>query len=224
MTSLQFFGIKFVAILTNFINQIYSPNFLVKLLYGLFLFGASYLPLKADELFDHKHLTEDFRYLASSKEWLVFADKNPKECWASAQIYFDLRWANKQGQVSGTSNTHGPHAFYSYSERRGSSGELAIYFDLPLKPTAVVRLQINNQKFEMFHNGSWAWIAKKTDDIFVLEALKSTKFADLKIDESGKTLGEFKVPLTGFQTANQLAKKACGNSTLAGLSRPLMEL
>ena len=116
MTSLQFLGIKFVAILTNFINQIYSPNFLVKLLYGLFLFGVSSLPLKADELFDHKHLTENFRYLASSKEWLVFVDMKPKECWASAPIHFDLRWANRQGQVSGTNNTHGPHAFYSYSE------------------------------------------------------------------------------------------------------------
>ena len=221
MTSLKFFQIKFVAI---FINQIYSPNFLVKFLYGLFLFGASSLPLKADELLNHKHLTENFRHLVSSPEWLVFADMKPKECWASAQIHFDLRWANRQGQISETNNRHGPHAFYSYSESRGLSGELAIYFDLPLKPAAVITFQINDQKFEMFHNGSWAWVAKKTDDIFVLEALKNAKFADLRVDDSGKTLGEFKVPLTGFKTANQLAKKACGSSTLAGLSKSLMEL
>lgn len=209
-----------------FFTKIYSSTFWITFSCALFVFGVSGLKLKADEIFDHEHLTENFQNVANanSRGWSVFADLDPKECWAITQIQFDLRWANRQGQLLEIGDSHGPYAFYSHSKGRASIGELSIFFDIPLKPTAVITFEISSRKFDMVHDGSWAWIAKKADDYLVLKALKNAAFADLKVDYFDERLGEFKIPLTGFSTANQLAVDACRGSTFAALSQTLLEL
>lgn len=144
--------------------------------------------------------------VATKTAWAVFADSNPKECWA----------------VSAPKETVNTKDGREVAVRRGDillmtffrpaaqvSGQLAFTGGYPFAKGSTVSMNIDGTVFELFTDGEWAWAASAAEDAKIVAALKRGSNAVLTARSGRGTQTKDSFSLSGFTAAVEDAEKRC---------------
>ena len=146
--------------------------------------------------------------VAEMKDWSVFVDSNPKECWAVSKPKESVNKLNgrvvpaQRGEIL---------LFVFYRPGEQIAGQIAFTGGYPFAKQRV-EIDVDGSKFALATiDGQWAWAASGGDDSKILTALKRGAKATIKGKSTrGKTTIDT-FSLQGLTAAADDAKKRCSS-------------
>ena len=144
--------------------------------------------------------------VAEEKDWSVFVDANPKECWAVSQPQETLNTLNgkvvpaQRGEIL---------LFVFFRPGDGLSGQITFTGGYPFAKKAV-EIDIDGTKYSLpTIDDRWAWAISNEDDKKILDALKKGGKAKITgLSTRGKTTIDT-FSLQGLTAAVTEARKRC---------------
>ena len=144
--------------------------------------------------------------VAEEKDWSVFVDANPKECWAVSQPQETLNTLNGKvvpalrGEIL---------LFVFFRPADGLSGQITFTGAYPFAKKAV-EIDIDGTKYSLpTIDDRWAWAVSNEDDKKILDAMKKGGKAKITgLSTRGKTTIDT-FSLQGLTAAVTEARKRC---------------
>lgn len=144
--------------------------------------------------------------VAAKTDWSVFEDKNPRECWAVSAPKETVN--TKDGRVVAV--RRGDILLMAfYRPAAGVKGQLTFTGGYPFSTSVPVTVQVDENTFELFSEGEWAWPASASDDAKIIAAMKRGSKAVLTARSSRGTQTKDTFSLLGFTAALDEAEKRC---------------
>jgi invasion protein IalB len=149
---------------------------------------------------------ESDNQVAVKTDWSVFAEDNPKECWAVSVPKESVN--TKDGQPA-TVRRGDIQMFVTY--RPGAAPELSFTGGYPFAKDSTVTVDVDGNKFEMFVDGEWAWPQADgaQNDTAILAAMQKGNSAVLSAHSAKGTQTKDTFSLRGFTAAMDEASKRC---------------
>jgi hypothetical protein len=145
--------------------------------------------------------------VAAKTDGSVFVERNPKECWAVATFKESVNTRN--GAVVAVRRTQTLLMVF-FRPDAGVKGQVGFTGGYPFKSGSTVSMKVDDDSFDLFTEGEWAWPQSPEDDAKIVAAMKRGKKAVL-VGESGRgTRTEDTFSLLGFTAAHDDAGKRCG--------------
>ena len=149
---------------------------------------------------------ESTNQVAAKTDWSVFEDVNPKECWAVSTFKESVN--TRDGAVVAVRRTQ-TLLMVCYRPDAGVRGQVGFTGGYPFKSGSTVNLKIDNDSFDLFTEGEWAWPSTAEEDAKIVAAMKRGKEAVL-VGQSGRgTRTQDTFSLLGFTAAVDDAGKRC---------------
>ena len=149
---------------------------------------------------------ESTNRVAAKTDWSVFVEADPKECWGVSAPKETVN--SKDGQVV-TVRRGDILLFVTYRPASGVAGEVSFTGGYPFAGGSTVSLQIDNESFDLFSDGEWAWSGSKDEDTKIIEALKKGSSAVLTARSARGTQTRDSFSLLGFTAAMEEAANRC---------------
>jgi hypothetical protein len=150
---------------------------------------------------------ESSNQVAAKTDWSVFVESNPKECWAVSTFKESVNTRN--GAVVAVRRTQTLLMVF-FRPDAGVKGQVGFTGGYPFKSGSTVSMKVDDDSFDLFTEGEWAWPQSPEDDAKIVAAMKRGKKAVL-VGESGRgTRTEDTFSLLGFTAAHDDAGKRCG--------------
>lgn len=152
----------------------------------------------------HTLAQDSTNVVATTTDWSVFVEDNPKECWG---VTIPKQMVNtRDGQP--VSVRRGDILLF-VTFRPGQPGEVSFSGGYPFADGSTVAMNVDGTTFELFTDGEWAWPGTPADDVTILDAMKKGSAATLT-GRSGKgTQTQDTFSLRGFTAAMEEAAKRC---------------
>jgi invasion protein IalB len=148
---------------------------------------------------------ESTNNVAQLTDWSVFTDGDPKECWGvSAPKESTAQKDGNPVQVSRSDIL----LFVTYRVG-GGAGEVSFTGGYPFAGGSTVSMTIDDQKFDLFTDGEWAWPASPEADATLLAAMRGGQEATLVAVSARGNETTDRFSLRGFTAANEEAQKQC---------------
>jgi invasion protein IalB len=140
-----------------------------------------------------------------SVDWDVFAETNPKQCWAVSIPKETVNTRNgrivavRRGDIA---------LMVVYDPKAKVSGQIVFTGGYPFAPGSTVDMTIDGNKFALYTKDEWAW-ANQGEDAKIIAAMKKGAKAKLTARSSRGTRTEDTFSLLGFTAAVEDADKRC---------------
>ena len=140
-----------------------------------------------------------------SVDWDVFAETNPKQCWAVSIPKETVNTRNgrvvavRRGDIA---------LMVVYDPKAKVNGQIVFTGGYPLAPDSTVDMTIDGTKFALYTKDEWAW-ANQGEDAKIITAMKKGSKAKLTARSSRGTRTEDTFSLLGFTAAVEDADKRC---------------
>ncbi|MDX1782145.1 MAG: invasion associated locus B family protein [Thalassovita sp.] len=144
--------------------------------------------------------------VAAKTDWSVFEDSDPRECWAVSSPKETVN--TKDGRVVAVRRSDILLMAF-YRPGAGVSGQVTFTGGYPFAKGSSVSLKIDDNSFDLFAEGEWAWPASPSDDAKIITAMKRGKSAILTAHSSRGTKTQDTFSLLGFTAAVEEAEKRC---------------
>ena len=150
--------------------------------------------------------------VAVFKEWRVFVEDKPKECWSMSRPKESINTRDgrivtvKRGDILLSVN---------FRPDDKVNGQVSFTGGYPFAEGSNVTLRVmrNNDmdgiKFALFTEGEWAWARSDDDDTRIISAMKKGARAVLTARSSRGTKTQDTVSLIGFTAAVEDTEKRC---------------
>ncbi|MDC0737631.1 invasion associated locus B family protein [Cognatishimia sp. SS12] len=149
---------------------------------------------------------ESTNQVAAKTDWSVFEETNPRECWAVSTFKESVNTRN--GAVVAVRRTQTLLMVF-YRPNGGVTGQVGFTGGYPFKSGSTVSMKIDDESYDLFTEGEWAWPASADDDAKIVAAMKRGKTAVL-VGSSGRgTRTEDTFSLLGFTAAVDDANRRC---------------
>ena len=149
---------------------------------------------------------ESTNQVAAETAWSVFEDNDPRECWAVSSPTETVN--TKDGRVVAVKR--GDILLMTfYRPDAGVEGQVTFTGGYPFDSGSTVNVTVDDQEFEMFTEGEWAWPASATDDAKIIAAMKRGTDAVLTGVSSRGTNTKDTFSLLGYTSAVEEAEKRC---------------
>lgn len=148
---------------------------------------------------------ESTNVVATTSDWSVFTEENPKECWG---VTVPKETVNTRDGQPVTVKRSDILLFVTY--RPGQEGsEISFTGGYPFAGGSTVVVDIDGNRFEMITDGEWAWPASPEQDAQMLAALKKGSTAVLTARSGKGTQTKDTFSLRGFTAAVGEASGRC---------------
>lgn len=144
--------------------------------------------------------------VATKTDWSVFEDSDPRECWAVASPANSVN--TRDGRVVAVTRSDTLLMAF-YRPGAGASGVLTFTGGYPFAPGSFVNVVIDDETFDWFTEGEWAWPASVADDSKIITAMKRGKTAVLTARSARGTQTKDTFSLLGFTAAVEEAGTRC---------------
>jgi invasion protein IalB len=140
-----------------------------------------------------------------SVDWDVFAETNPKQCWAVSIPKETVNTRNgrvvavRRGDIA---------LMVVYDPKAKVNGQIVFTGGYPFAPDSTVDMTIDGNKFALYTKDEWAW-ANQGEDAKIITAMKKGSKAKLTARSSRGTRTEDTFSLLGFTAAVEDADKRC---------------
>lgn len=108
--------------------------------------------------------------VAAETDWAVFVETDPKECWG---VTTPTETVNTRDGETVDVRRGDILLFVTYRPGSEVEGEVSFTGGYPFANESTVELAVNDQTFDLFTEGEWAWPNSPEADSEVLSALKS---------------------------------------------------
>lgn len=142
----------------------------------------------------------------AERDWNVFIDDNPKECWA---VSSPTKTVNTRDGREVSVQRGDILLWVSYRPESGVKGEVSFTGGYPFADGSTVTVKIGSSTFEMFTEGEFAWPASTADDAKIITAMKRGADAILTARSARGTRTEDTFSLRGFTAAVEDAEGRC---------------
>ncbi len=150
---------------------------------------------------------ESTNNVATTTDWSVFVDGNPKECWGVSPPKETVN--TKDGAP--VSVRRGEILLFVTYRAGGTNGEISFSGGYPFAGGSTVKLEVGSNAYELFTDGEWAWSGSPEEDASILAVLKAGESAKVT-GRSGKgTQTQDTFSLLGFSAAVDEAAKRCAS-------------
>lgn len=150
---------------------------------------------------------ESNKQVAAKTDWSVFVENSPKECWAVSTFKESVNTRNGAVVAVRRTQTLLMVFFRPDADVRSQIGFTGGY---PFKSGSTVNLKVDEESYDLFTEGEWAWPQDAAQDSKIVAAMKRGKKAVI-VGESGRgTRTEDTFSLLGFTAAHDDAGKRCG--------------
>lgn len=144
----------------------------------------------------------------NERDWNVFIDKDPKECWA---VSIPTKSVNTRDGREVSVNRGDILLFVTFRPESGVASEISFTGGYPFAEGSTVTVKIGGTTFEMFTEGEYAWPASAADDAKLITAMKRGADAVMTARSSRGTQTEDTFSLRGFTAAVEDAEGRCAN-------------
>ena len=149
---------------------------------------------------------ESSNQVAAKTDWSVFVENSPKECWAVTTFKESVNTRN--GAVVAVRRTQTLLMVFFRPDAR-VKGQVGFTGGYPFKSGSTVSMKVDDETYDLFTEGEWAWPQSTEDDAKIVAAMKRGKQAVI-VGESGRgTRTEDTFSLLGFTAAHDDAGKRC---------------
>lgn len=149
---------------------------------------------------------ESSNQVAAKTDWSVFVESSPKECWAVTTFKESVNTRN--GAVVAVRRTQTLLMVF-FRPDAGVKGQVGFTGGYPFKSGSTVSMKVDDETYDLFTEGEWAWPQSTEDDAKIVAAMKRGKQAVI-VGESGRgTRTEDTFSLLGFTAAHDDAGKRC---------------
>lgn len=142
----------------------------------------------------------------AERDWNVFIDDNPKECWA---VSSPTKTVNTRDGREVAVQRGDILLWISFRPDSGVKGEVSFTGGYPFADGSTVTVTIGSSTFEMFTEGEFAWPASTADDAKIITAMKRGADAVLSAQSARGTRTEDTFSLRGFTAAVEDAEARC---------------
>lgn len=144
--------------------------------------------------------------VASSTDWNVFVEDDPKECWS---VSVPTETVNTRDGRVVAANRGDILLMVFYRPTAGASGQVAFTGGYPFREGSQVDIEISGANFSLFTDGDWAWPVSPSDDAKLVAAMKRGSNAVVTGVSSRGTTTKDTFSLLGFTAATEDAEKRC---------------
>lgn len=148
---------------------------------------------------------ESTNRVATKTDWSVFAEDNPKECWAVSTPKESVN--TRDGQP--VSVKRSDILFFITFRPGQAGGEVSFTGGYPFAKDSTVDIDVGGQKFQLFTDGEWAWTRGPEDDAKLMAALKAGAEAKLTAHSGKGTQTVDSFSLKGLTAATDDAAGRC---------------
>ena len=140
-----------------------------------------------------------------SVDWDVFAEINPKQCWAVSIPKETVNTRNgrivavRRGDIA---------LMVVFDPKAKVNGQIVFTGGYPFAPSSTVDMTIDGNKFALYTKDEGAW-ANQGEDAQIIAAMKKGAKAKLTARSSRGTRTEDTFSLLGFTAAVEYANKRC---------------
>ncbi len=150
------------------------------------------------------HAQTSSNRVSKFKNWSVFAEENPKECWTASAPTMTLNTRN--GKIVSVRRDR-ILLFTFFRPGKGVDGQVSF---TPGYPAVKVSLRVGSQTFDLAIKGVWAWPKNKADDKRIIAALKRGSTATILASSKRGTDTKDTFSLMGYTDAINDAARRCG--------------
>ncbi|EEX09341.1 conserved hypothetical protein [Ruegeria lacuscaerulensis ITI-1157] len=144
--------------------------------------------------------------VAAKTDWSVFVEDDPTECWS---VSAPKETVNTRGGRVVSVRRSDILLFVFYRPKADVKGQVTFTGGYPFAPGSTVNLKIDDNEFELFTEGEWAWPASAADDAKIVTAMKRGTEAVLTARSARGTQTKDTFSLLGFTAAIEEAEKRC---------------
>lgn len=150
---------------------------------------------------------ESSNQVAAKTDWSVFVDSSPKECWAVTTFKESVNTRNGAVVAVNRSQTL---LMVFFRPDAGVKGQVGFTGGYPFKSGSTVTMQVDENSYDLFTEGEWAWPQSVEDDAKIVAAMKRGKQAVIAGESGRGTRTKDTFSLLGFTAAHDDAGKRCG--------------
>lgn len=149
---------------------------------------------------------ESTNRVAAETDWSVFVEEDPRACWS---VSSPKEWvATRDGNA--VQVRRGDILFFvTYRPDDNVEGEISYTGGYPFRPDSTVSVEIDDDTFQLFTSGEWAWPANPEDDARLKAAMQSGAEAIVTAVSSRGTTTRDTFSLFGFTAAADEAARRC---------------
>jgi hypothetical protein len=147
---------------------------------------------------------ESTNRVTTISDWNVFTEAEPKECWGVSK---PTETVNTRDGAPVSVRRDDILLFVTF--RPGKAAEVSFTGGYTFAGGSTVEVAVDNQTFQLFTEGEWAWTGSPEDDLKLMTALKAGSTAVLKAQSGRGTLTTDTFSLRGFTAAMEDAEKRC---------------
>lgn len=150
---------------------------------------------------------ESSNQVAAKTDWSVFVESSPKECWAVTTFKESVNTRNGAVVAVNRSQTL---LMVFFRPDAGVKGQVGFTGGYPFKSGSTVSMKVDDNTYDLFTEGEWAWPQSADDDAKIVAAMKRGKQAILSGESGRGTRTKDTFSLLGFTAAHDDAGKRCG--------------
>ena len=144
--------------------------------------------------------------IAVQNDWSVFAENNPKECWATSA---PTKTVNTRGGKVVSVRRSDILLFVFFRPAENVTGQIAFTGGYSFAGDAPITLKIDGKSYSMSTQGEWAWPPTPADDKAIVDAMRKGNTAIITARSARGTKTEDTFSLLGFTAALEKAKESC---------------
>jgi len=150
---------------------------------------------------------ESSNQVAAKTDWSVFVESSPKECWAVSTFKESVNTRNGAVVAVNRSQTL---LMVFFRPDKNVKGQVGFTGGYPFRSGSTVTMQVDENTYDLFTEGEWAWPQSVEDDAKIVAAMKRGKQAVLSGESGRGTRTKDSFSLLGFTAAYDDAGKRCG--------------
>jgi len=157
-------------------------------------------------VFGTGHAQESTNRVATTTDWSVFTEAQPKECWGVSSPKETLN--TRDGRPASVQRGD-ILLFVTFRPGNAARGEISFTGGYPFAPGSTVNVNIGGTTFELFTENDWAWPGSAETDAALLAAMKRGATAVLTARSQRGTQTQDTFSLRGFTAAMTEAETRC---------------
>lgn len=144
--------------------------------------------------------------VSEQADWAVYADADPKECWAVAAPKETVN--SRDGRVVAVTRSQMLLMTF-FRPASGVSAQVTFTGGYPFAPDSTVNLNVDGNDFELIVQGEWAWPENIDQDAKIVSALKAGAEAVVTGRSARGTTTKDTFSLKGYTAAVTEAETRC---------------
>ena len=149
---------------------------------------------------------ESSNQVAAKTDWSVFVESSPKECWAVSTFKESVNTRNGAVVAVNRSQTL---LMVFFRPDAGVKSQVGFTGGYPFKSGSTVTMQVDDDSYDLFTEGEWAWPQSTEDDAKIVAAMKRGKQAVISGESGRGTRTKDTFSLLGFTAAHDDAGQRC---------------